>query len=297
MKPTERLEQNDSLKILVVYNPMSNGGKSLENFNDYLSFLEKNKALFITYFTNENSDQKNLEEIIQTEKITHISICGGDGTLNMVINCELDEKVLLHLIPLGSGNDFANSLYGFLKPQDAFDLIFKKSQHKIDCWKCNDRRFINMFGCGFDGKVAYRTFQNKGFLPSHFKYWFEIIHNIICYQSNEILVNDKSGFLFMLAAGNGKTVGGNFKVAPEAELNDGLLDLIWVKKVNFLQRIINLLKIKKGKHLGKSFIHFEKTTKIVISSQKTMYAHLDGEPMKDKHFNITYFRPFTFLSK
>jgi len=296
LKPTSQLKQNDYLRLLVVYNPMSNAGKSRGTFNDYLLFLEKHNIFFNTYITTGNSDQKHLQEIIQAEKITHISICGGDGTLNMVINCELDEKITLHLIPIGSGNDFANSLYGFLKPQDVFDLIFKNSQHKIDCWRCNEQRFINMFGCGFDGKVAYRTFQNKGLLPSQFKYWLEIIRNIISYQSNMVRVNDKSDFLFMLAAGNGKTVGGNFKVAPEALLNDGLLDLIWVKKVHFLQRIINLLKIKKGKHLGKSFIHFEKTKEINIASQKTLYAHLDGEPMKGKHFIITYSRPFTFLT-
>ncbi len=296
MKPLQELNNDPKSGLLVVFNPMCNGGKSHRKFQDFIQYLDSEKWIYSIYTTTGKEDQKQIRDILESENIKIISVCGGDGTLNLVLNSMDDFNYKLHLVPLGSGNDFARTLYGdTYKITDVLNWVHSNQSQKIDVWKCNDIKFMNMFGCGFDGKVAYNTTFKKSYLPSKFKYWIEIIRNLFFFKAIKVDINGKKGFLFLFAAANGKTVGGNFKLAPEAKPNDNLLDIIWIKKVTTFQRIWYIMQLKKGKKFEKSFISRERTNSIAIKSEKPLFAHLDGEALVNDCFKISYAGVVNFL--
>ena len=90
----------------------------------------------------------------------------------------------------------------------------------------------------------------------------------------------------LISVMNGHRAGGGFHIAPASAINDGLLDVVIVDKLHPLQRLRWLPVIEKGKHLGLSFIKHFRTKKIVITSEKPMDAHLDGEYYSAKRLEI-----------
>jgi diacylglycerol kinase (ATP) len=90
----------------------------------------------------------------------------------------------------------------------------------------------------------------------------------------------------MITIANGSRYGGNFMVAPGADIRDGLLDLVLIKPVTVLKRYFHLPSMKKGKHLCLPFVSSSKIRRVVISSPAPVPAHLDGELIVDSSFDI-----------
>lgn len=92
----------------------------------------------------------------------------------------------------------------------------------------------------------------------------------------------------MLNAANGKSYGGGFRVAPNASVTDGWLELIVISKISLLKRLLYLPVIEKGRHLDKplSFIDYKQVKKISLVADHPLQAHLDGEYLTAKQFDI-----------
>lgn len=272
---------------LVIANPSSCGGKAKEVSQRFIDFLEKNQQVYILYTTNAEENTNTIQSLITQHKIENISILGGDGTINIAINALPHLDFNLHLIPAGTGNDLAKMLYGSYSEKTVFQLVLDtKSTKEIDCWKCNEYRFCNGFGAGFDGAVAHSMFRKTYILPTKLKYWIEIFRHIFGYRSNHVSINGKPTPVFMLSAANGKVYGGGFNVAPLAEADDELLDIITISKVSVLKRFLYLPKIEKGKHLHLKEINRTQLNKIEIKAERPLPAHLDGEPILSDSYSI-----------
>ncbi|HKP31254.1 MAG TPA: hypothetical protein VJT83_00930, partial [Chitinophagaceae bacterium] len=94
-----------------------------------------------------------------------------------------------------------------------------------------------------------------------------------------------SGHSFMITIANGSRYGGGFMVAPNAIIDDGLLDTIILPKIPVIKRFFYLPKVEKGKHLNLAS-HISLSKKITVESATIMIAHLDGELMIDNKFEI-----------
>ncbi|MBT8327490.1 MAG: hypothetical protein KJP21_07185, partial [Bacteroidia bacterium] len=93
---------------------------------------------------------------------------------------------------------------------------------------------------------------------------------------------------FMVAAANGRVYGGSFNVAPEASINDGLLDIVKIKKVHMFWRFFYLPKVQKGKHIGLKVIDYHQENKITLSSTEKFHAHIDGEPILESVYHLIF---------
>jgi diacylglycerol kinase family enzyme len=100
----------------------------------------------------------------------------------------------------------------------------------------------------------------------------------------------------MINIANGKAYGGGFKVAPKANIEDGLLDLNIVGEIASFKRFYYIPVIEKGKHLDLSFIQYHHTKKVEINSANALPAHMDGEYFSSDHFIIECLpKRFSFL--
>ncbi|MFT6112141.1 MAG: diacylglycerol kinase family enzyme [Bacteroidia bacterium] len=283
--------QSDIIPILVVYNPAARGGKNEPLKELYLAFLEKQHLRYTTYITDGDEEESGIAETCKLYSCSIISVIGGDGTFNLVINALDHFNVSIHLIPAGSGNDLAKMIYpnGIPSYTDLFQYVLRKKPitKSIDIWRCNDQLFANGFGCGFDGSIAYDTKFKKGLLGTKTKYWVEILKHIFFYTSPDISVNGKAYATFMLSAANGSVYGGDFKVAPNASISDGKLDIVRIKKVWVPLRLFYLPLVIMGKHLSTSIAEHEQLDQLTIVANKPIPAHLDGEPMSEKKYVIS----------
>ena len=199
------------------------------------------------------------------------------------------EEALYNDLTLGTGNDLARMLYGGLKIKAILRLPFKsKKNTTVDIWSCNQIRFINGFGAGFDGAIAKKTRSKTFLFSSKTKYWVEILKQILFFRFQKIEVNGQKTAIFMIAAANGKDYGGGFQVAPLAKLNDKQLEFIQCKNINTPLRLFYLPLVKAGKHLNKKAINYKRVNELKIRSNYPLPAHLDGEPLCEKNYYIKY---------
>jgi YegS/Rv2252/BmrU family lipid kinase len=158
---------------------------------------------------------------------------GGDGTVNEVLQAIVYSKIPLAIVPTGSGNGLARHCNIPLNIEQAVKLISTGHVLPIDIGKANDRFFISNAGVGFDAWVCHQIKQTtqRG-LKMYVK---EVIRNYFSYKSDTytIQADDKTitEKAYFLNIANGKEFGYGFQIAPDASLQDGMLDMILVKKI------------------------------------------------------------------
>ena len=169
-------------------------------------------------------------------------------------------------------------------------MALAASPKPVDAGKCNDKYFINGVGIGFEGAVAKSLTGKKKTKPGKAAFMGTILQKVFFYSSkkyktfsDEYKAESES---LLISVMNGHRAGGGFHIAPASAIDDGLLDVVIVDKLHPLQRLRWLPVIEKGKHLGLSFIKHFRTKKIVITSEKPMDAHLDGEYYSAKRLEI-----------
>ena len=276
-------------KILVVANPKAGSGNVMTILSQFIELLENNGLSYYSYLTVQGSNQKNIQRLIEVEQCDLVSVIGGDGTVNIVLNSIKDLNIPLHLIPAGIGNDLATMLYPYgPNVKNAFRVIGNYATTKVDIWRCNDYRFCLAFGVGFDGEIAHRVERKSNYVFRQSKYWIEIIRLILRYKERQLKVNGVLKECFMLSMVNGVSLGGSFNIAPRASISDQLIDFICVSKSKVWKRLYYLARIKIGKHLNLSVVEYAQLNQTLITSDQKIPAHIDGEPILDNSYRISF---------
>ncbi len=280
-----------SKNILVVINTIAGNGLANKIYSQFFRFLKHNDILFFPYHTTGINDKENIQKLLVHREFDTISILGGDGTINAVINAIGKKDYKIHVLPCGTGNDLLSKISPSKNVSEHFDTILKDNTVKIDLFNCNNKRFIVSFGIGFDGAVcetveAYRSKR----IPKQLAYWYAIVRIISGWKEVVLEIEDSKRDVFLLSLANNDRFGGGFLIAPKAELDDQLLELVIVKKIGFWDRWLNILKLKNGNHLNMPIVDYKRVKQYAIYSEQVIPAHVDGELMYDKNYIIQYDR-------
>jgi hypothetical protein len=229
--------------------------------------------------------------------------CGGDGTLYEVINgavgCPTAEVAV---VPSGTGNDFIKA---FSSPELFSDI---KRQllgrpERLDLIRYNNKYCINVLNIGFDCDVVQKVSEIKrsALVPSKLAYLFSVadIFTKTFGKSFKVLIDDRELIereFLLLALANANYYGDGFKVAPDALLDDGYMNLCLVDKVSRMEFIKLVAKYKVGHHVNESgeslypFIRYQKCKKVLIESYKPLGVCADGEisPYKAVQIEIAH---------
>lgn len=275
-------------KIIYFINPISgtkNKGLVIEKIKEK---TQQQNIPFEILHTNASGNYFYLKEKIDAEEITDIVICGGDGTINKVVNSLLDVDVKVGIIPMGSGNGLALAAKIPKQVDKALDIIFNGKARYIDSFFINDSFSCMLCGLGFDAQVAhdFAQQQSRG-LSTYVK---QTINNFLVAQPYSFeITNAGSSFTteaYFISIANSNQFGNNFTIAPKASLNDGLLDVVIVKKMSKLRLILSVLKqISKGdisEYNEKTFhdkdVLYFQTDKLIIRNLDKAPLHIDGDP-------------------
>jgi len=205
---------------------------------------------------------------------------GGDGTVNEVGEGVVGTDAVLGVIPLGSGNDFANMLNIPAVEGKSIDTLLNGKVRRIDVIKVNDRVSINTAGVGFNGVVSDVASRVK-FLRGLSVYIFSVIKAAISYEAIplKITVNDKvvEDDIFMVSICNSKSEGGGFIVAPDAEIDDGILDVTIMHDASLWKLLLNIKTAMNGNLNKLDEVETIRGENILIESEFPMPLHVDGE--------------------
>ncbi|MEQ8555833.1 MAG: diacylglycerol kinase family lipid kinase [Cyclobacteriaceae bacterium] len=276
-------------RIFVVANPGAGHKKIEEVLRELVDFASSKDYDYDVYLTAKNRNGlKTVKENFE-EAHSDLVILGGDGTINEAINgLTFDRPV--GIVPCGSANDFCKNIKVGQTIEQQIQTAITGKKRQIDLGLCGERKFINGVGIGFDGQIAADIARSTRNLRGPFKYYYHVLRILAAYQSKETGYHfndlDESKKLLLLTIANGTTFGGSFKLNPNAVIDDGLLDVCVIEKINPLLRFLNIPRLKSGSHIKLKQVNIHQTTEIKIDEQPLLNAHVDGELLGHPPFHI-----------
>jgi YegS/Rv2252/BmrU family lipid kinase len=266
-------------KIVFLINPFSGTGDKdhiPELVKTHLDHSKYISEIILTEFAGHGAELAN-EKIKEGYDV--IVAVGGDGTVNEIAGVVNESQACLGIIPGGSGNGFCTHLGISRNPIKAISSLNTGKKIMVDTCTMNDLFFLNVAGLGFDARVAYLTKTNKkrGFLQYFLTSMRESRHFKPQYLDISIDGQLVSGYFTAAVAANASMYGYNFTVAPGAALNDGLLDVMLIKKAPLYQYFLQAYRFL-NKTLHKSNItETYQAKEIVMKSPIPIHCHVDGE--------------------
>jgi diacylglycerol kinase (ATP) len=215
---------------------------------------------------------------------------GGDGTVHEVVNGLMrvpeEQRPRLGVVPLGSGNDFSHAIGMDSVPANALRQVVAGLPRRVDIGCLVDGRgrteyWDNAVGIGFDTIVTLRSRRYKlmrGFLI----YLLAVIQTIILdhdspYLQIETDTENWSQKTVMLVLCNGGREGGGFKVAPQAKVDDGIINYVGINHVSRPMMFRLLPEVMNGTHARFRQVRTGECRKLSLQSDRPLYTHLDGE--------------------
>jgi len=261
------------VKHVFIINPIAGKKNASEELKAELAKLKDRLKLDIeVYLTRFPRHAEQLvKEIVKTGEAVRLYACGGDGTLNEVLSgaygCAHAE---VGHIPCGSGNDMIRN-FGTAEEFRNLEAMVLGDSKTIDLIEANGRVVASICAAGLDGKVAYQALKVRKlpFCSGGIAYdiaALKCLFGKLWYRMKITIDGKKIEDDFILTAfGNGRFYGGGYKCLPGAQLDDGLLSVVMVRKLPFYKLLDALKKYKAG-------THFDQNGCIVPEYQNVMTA-------------------------
>ena len=222
---------------------------------------------------------------------------GGDGTLHEVINGIMKAKIeslsvppAVALLPYGSANDFARQRKLSASLDDLLQLIDSGSIQNIDVGrierndKNEDQYFINIADAGFGAEVVRRLINFHGFygrFPPGLKFMWAMTRAFLSYRKQHVKItmdqSDWSGPILSVIVANSSSFGSGLKIAPDADISDGMFEIVILGNVGFIDYLLNLLRVKKGRKIQHNDVHYLKSVKGGFEGITPILLEADGE--------------------
>lgn len=284
-------------KLGVILNPIAGRGRAHRIENGLVEHLRRLKISFSLEKSNYEGHATQIAKQMSNE-FPIIIAAGGDGTVNEVASGIFCSKAAIALLPIGSGNDF-NKLIGMpTKVNFAVDIIIKGRKKLFDFGRISirnsfdqtkERHFINMVGIGIDAEIARKAKQIK-YLRGLFLYLVAAIKALSTYSPIKYTINDGNILLtqqaYLLCAGNGNYEGGGFKMLPNANPHDSMLNICLIKAMPLLRGIPLIPKIIKGTHGNDKMVSMWDSKSLHVSSHEPFIIHGDGEILEENAIDV-----------
>ena len=285
------------MKHVFVINPAAGPVGSENNLKLALKEIQQRESVDIYYTSGVGDAERFVREYCQSaDDAVRIYACGGDGTLNEVVNGAMGfDNAAVGCYPCGSGNDFVKAFGGAERFLD-IEALMSAAPSPIDIIKVNEKYCVNVCNFGFDAAVAstMQEVKNKLIFKGKGAYFAGVIKafvmNVRTKCSLKVDGEELSeGTILLCTIANGQYVGGSFRCAPRALTDDGLLEICVVKPVSRARFLSLIGPYSKGRHLDDpafdGFILYRRGKVIEVESSEPDFMYtLDGELEKRNRF-------------
>jgi diacylglycerol kinase (ATP) len=278
-----------SRKVKIILNPVADMGNAWKIADDLRPLIQEYGnadwagTVYPTHATQlaKQAGEQGYEMVIAM---------GGDGTVHEVVNglmqVPAEQRPILGVVPVGSGNDFAHAIGVPLRSDHALAHALNGEASAVDLGLLTDdhgRReyFDNTLGIGFDTVVTIRSHRLR-LLRGFLMYLMAVIQTIVLNHEPILMQIDSDGEKWtesslLLTLCNGPREGGGFLIAPEARVDDGVLHYAMIRNVSRLMMFRLVPEVMKGTHGNFRQVKLGSCKKLSVTGDRAMYIHADGE--------------------
>lgn len=226
---------------------------------------------------------------------------GGDGVIHEVANglmrIGIADRPRLGIIPMGSGNDYARSL-GMAQnsPGTSLGQLLGGVCKRVDLGVVNGTFFTQTLSFGLDAAIALDTMERRRRSGAHGTRLFvasgvSIIRKELWPRTYQVSFDGEQpqrGSSILFAVQVGPTYGGGFRICPDADISDGMLDVCYSEGTPSTAYALTLFaRARLGRHTGSPYLRFKRTASLAIEFESEPPCQADGERLSDRIFDIS----------
>ena len=277
----------------VIVNPVAGAYSTRRKWSFINKLLKRVGLSFDFQYTEGVGHAIELARAAASDGYRYLVAVGGDGTVNEVANGILYStsaaRAVLGVIGTGTGSDFIRSVGISRDYSIACSALTRFRRLSIDVGVVEyqskgqtlQRFFVNAAGVGFDAAVVKETERLPKYFGGTIPYLAGLVRTLFSYKNKSVILDIEDelerGRILNVVVANGGYVGGGMHIAPQAELNDSLLDVVIVGDVGKFELLKALPMVYKGTHLNHPKVSLRKATHITIESPEQMLVYADGE--------------------
>jgi YegS/Rv2252/BmrU family lipid kinase len=209
---------------------------------------------------------------------------GGDGLIGTVAAALRGTDGVLGIVPGGRGNDFARVLGIPAEPAAACEVLLRGEPRELDLAEVEGKVFIGIATLGIDSD-ANRIANETRLLKGNLVYAYAGVRALAAWTPARFDVDldgEHREFTgYSVSAANSKAHGGGMYLAPDAELDDGLLDVVMVEDMSKLHCMRLLARVFKGTHVHDPGIHVQRAREVRIAADRPFVIYADGDPIAE----------------
>jgi YegS/Rv2252/BmrU family lipid kinase len=215
---------------------------------------------------------------------------GGDGVIGAVAGALAGGDGVLGVLPGGRGNDFARTLGIPLDPAAACGVLANGEVRSLDLGRAGGSAFIGIASCGFDSD-ANRIANASRLVRGNLVYAYGALRALAGWSPATFEVEFDDGERrrvrgYSVAAANSKAYGGGMLLAPEASLQDGMLDVVMIAHLPKLRFLRLLPTVFSGAHVHQPVVEIRRTRRVRISADRPFALYADGDPIAELPVDI-----------
>jgi YegS/Rv2252/BmrU family lipid kinase len=270
------------VSILFLVNPAAGNGKAKRDWPEISKMIGEHCTDYDIKFTERPMHATELTMDAVRDGVETVVSCGGDGTLNEVINGAAESNVKVGLIPLGTGSDFGKTI-GIRTPEDSIKALEWNKTAKMDIGRVTfnesgeKRFFINVLEIGFGAEVmSYVNSHPKHGNRTFVRGIFSTIWKLKKFKPGAENDSLKDVETIEVIVANGRYFGGGMLASPGSQVSDGLLDVHILKPVSRITTILRLRTLVNGSYIEKGYSYDDKVKSIRFGEAGNL-VEMDGE--------------------
>jgi YegS/Rv2252/BmrU family lipid kinase len=270
-------------EVALIVNPSAGGGRAARALPAVEARL---RALGVGYEVDATRDLAHAQDlaVAAAQRGRVVVTLSGDGMLGAVAGVLRDVPgAVVGVLPGGRGNDFARVVGIPLDAEAACDIIAGGVARPVDLGLAGDTPYIGIASVGFDSE-ANRIANSAPARLGQLVYVYGALGALATWKHAGFTVDvDGERTLFAgwsVAAANSKAYGGGMFVAPDAELDDGALDVVYCERTSKATFVLKLLpKVFKGEHVNEPSVHVLRGAEVRIDADRPFMVYADGDPV------------------
>ncbi len=232
-------------------------------------------------YTRTKGHATELAQQAVAEGAERLVVCGGDGTISETLAPLAGSRTDLGLLPGGTCNDLARALAVPLRVEAAIDNLLCGEVRVIDLGRAGDRFFATIAAFGFDAEVNRRMENAQGPLAGRIRYILAALRHLTRYRPVRVRLGGDFGEIeqevLQVSTANARNYGGNLCVAPDADLGDGLFDVVVVDAVPRRAILSLMTRLLWRAHVRHPAVRVERTARLVLHTSAPHRVYADGD--------------------
>jgi diacylglycerol kinase (ATP) len=279
------------MKGMLIYNPVAGQYDLSRELDEVIEFLTDHGWQAVVRQTHGGGDATTFAREAVAGGYDVVVAVGGDGTLGEVANGLALTGVPMGVLPVGTGNVWAHMLdvpvWTPMEPSallEAARILVEGQDHVIDLGKAQNRYFVLWSGIGFDADIAKGVEPHREIRRNlgNLTYYVALLALGLGLRGTRatIVIDGKAmrQRIIMVLVTNVQLYGGTVRLAPQAQLDDGLLDVYVFKGDNMIDALAHIAMITLGRQSQNPDLEIFRAREVSVRASKPLAVQFDGDP-------------------